>query len=171
MWKHPNWDFVLAISWKEYTHFVYICIYIHFGMLGAPALSLNSLHFLFNCVFCLCQVIRGAGHYVFADQPDDFNQAVLQILTRTEKEKWRSKSSLVEMTQCLTKPNTLRSSSYRYFTPLYLPFTLKRPITNWGHLGSRLWGQKVIWSHGFLYPSSCKGVVVNKCDMQSVLLT
>ncbi|KAF7664684.1 hypothetical protein LDENG_00168520 [Lucifuga dentata] len=31
------------------------------------------------------KVIRGAGHYVFADQPDDFNQTVLQILNRMEK--------------------------------------------------------------------------------------
>lgn len=30
-------------------------------------------------------VIRGAGHYVFADQPDDFNQTILHILARTEK--------------------------------------------------------------------------------------
>ncbi|KAM7383929.1 hypothetical protein PAMA_011334 [Pampus argenteus] len=31
------------------------------------------------------KVIRGAGHYVFADQPDDFNQTILNILDRTEK--------------------------------------------------------------------------------------
>ncbi|XP_041663859.1 1-acylglycerol-3-phosphate O-acyltransferase ABHD5-like isoform X2 [Cheilinus undulatus] len=30
-------------------------------------------------------VIRGAGHYVFADQPDDFNQTVLRILSGAEK--------------------------------------------------------------------------------------
>ncbi|XP_062291729.1 1-acylglycerol-3-phosphate O-acyltransferase ABHD5-like isoform X1 [Scomber scombrus] len=30
-------------------------------------------------------VIRGAGHYVFADQPDDFNQTILNILARTEQ--------------------------------------------------------------------------------------
>lgn len=40
------------------------------------------------------QVIRGAGHYVFADQPDDFNQTVLQILTRTEKTDNNNRRSL-----------------------------------------------------------------------------
>ncbi|KAL6100122.1 abhd5 [Pungitius sinensis] len=30
-------------------------------------------------------VIRGAGHYVFADQPDDFNQTVLRILAGTQE--------------------------------------------------------------------------------------
>ncbi|KAM3596738.1 uncharacterized protein V6R79_019666 [Siganus canaliculatus] len=30
------------------------------------------------------RVIRGAGHYVFADHPDDFNQTVLEILGRME---------------------------------------------------------------------------------------
>ncbi|XP_035650716.1 1-acylglycerol-3-phosphate O-acyltransferase ABHD5-like [Oncorhynchus keta] len=32
-------------------------------------------------------VIRGGGHYVFADQPDDFNQNVLHILARMEGDK------------------------------------------------------------------------------------
>lgn len=34
---------------------------------------------------CVCQVIRGAGHYVFADQPEDFNHTVLRILAWTER--------------------------------------------------------------------------------------
>ncbi|XP_038827655.1 1-acylglycerol-3-phosphate O-acyltransferase ABHD5-like isoform X2 [Salvelinus namaycush] len=32
-------------------------------------------------------VIRGGGHYVFADQPDDFNQNILHILARLDGEK------------------------------------------------------------------------------------
>nr|XP_029518673.1 1-acylglycerol-3-phosphate O-acyltransferase ABHD5-like [Oncorhynchus nerka] len=32
-------------------------------------------------------VIRGGGHYVFADQPDDFNQNILHILARMDGEK------------------------------------------------------------------------------------
>ncbi|KAI3358397.1 hypothetical protein L3Q82_014824, partial [Scortum barcoo] len=31
------------------------------------------------------RVIHGAGHYVFADQPSDFNQTVLQILARMDR--------------------------------------------------------------------------------------
>lgn len=37
------------------------------------------------------QTIRGAGHYVYADQPDDFNQRVLQVCDEVDwpdMERW-----------------------------------------------------------------------------------
>lgn len=30
------------------------------------------------------QTIRGAGHYVYADQPDDFNHRVLQVCDKVD---------------------------------------------------------------------------------------
>lgn len=60
-------------------------IHVRVYLWTITALSLNSWLFLFNCVFVFVKVIRGAGHYVFADQPDDFNQTVLHILAGTEK--------------------------------------------------------------------------------------
>lgn len=40
------------------------------------------------------KVIRGAGHYVFADQPDDFNETVLYILAKTERRRAEEEDNL-----------------------------------------------------------------------------
>lgn len=44
-------------------------------------------------------MIRGGGHYVFADQPGDFNQTVLQILARMEKKSEEERRKQGELTQ------------------------------------------------------------------------
>lgn len=60
---------------KNYTFFydLFVCIF--------PPVLIT--HFP-SCCRSSPQTIRGAGHYVYADQPDDFNHRVLQVCDKVD---------------------------------------------------------------------------------------
>ena len=116
----------------------------------------------------VCQVIRGAGHYVFADQPDDFNQAVLRILARTAR-----RSEDEKQWEFLHSENTQESRGIKWhytattvqlFCLFVMHFSLETPIDDGRHFTHRSTLRpsprlEVRWGHWLLYPASCKYVL------------
>lgn len=92
---------------SKYTNTTYLCSSTHTHILetwtAADSQCSNA---------CDCQVIRGAGHYVFADQPDDFNQAVLRILAGTER-----RNEDEEQWDFLHSEDTQESAGMNWLTP------------------------------------------------------
>lgn len=85
----------------------------------------------------LSQAILGAGHYVYADQPEDFNQKVKEICDTVDWAPWRScgepaawhtSSAAIQPVVKSKEHVRARQSSWLYFAHVYEAACTFKPV-------------------------------------------